>query len=363
MSRDTDDRSQQNALIARRRLTRLLDALPVFSGFCSADGHLAQTRPPTKESFLWALPYFSYSHDSITQIVDLCDRAARGEAVQIERDYRPDRTPSDDRGATGDRLARGLLTLTPVEDEDGLVDELAITLIDCDANGLAEADMFTKTRLARANARIGNLLGMAQTVIEALAFREPRRAQPSARDAMAARLDVLAAVIDPLSDPDAQTLSIGDVVDIGLRAVGSAQRDTRLDLDLGRAELPMDSVPIFVLLLSELASNAVQWGAWKQAGGRVSVEVETIDVAASRVMRLHWIERNGPEVAGAPMPGFGMMLGERLFPQITGGRSALLNQSDGMCWTFEVPLPASDAEAEDASVSTFDGGFTGDDIA
>ena len=358
MSRETPDSATEHALLARRRLTRLLDALPVFSGFCSADGHLLQTRPPTQESFLWALPQFSYSHESITQIVDLCDRAARGERVQVERPYRA--VDSADPGP----LLRGLLTLDPVMDDDGFVDELAVSLIDADRNGLVKTDAYTKNRLQLANQRIGQLLSLAQTVIEALAFRPTLRRAASPRDAIARRLDVLSRVIDPFSDPDARTFPVPDAVAIAFDGLDEDMRQRRLVLDLDAGQVPLDALPLFVLLLAELADNARAHGAWKREKGRVTVQSEVIDTAEGRTLRLHWLEDGGPEVSGAPAEGFGLMLGKRLFAQMTDGRAVLLNQPDGLCWTFELPIPMpASPDPDDIDPADFDGGFAGNDRA
>ena len=358
MSRETPNSAPEDALLARRRLTRLLDALPVFSGFCSADGHLLQTRPPTQESFLWALPQFSYSHDSITQIVDLCDRAARGERVQVERPYRA--TGSAD----NQPLSRGLLTLDPVADDDGFVDELAVSLIDADRHGLVQADPYTKNRLQLANQRIGQLLSLAQTVIEALALRPTSRRGASPRDAIARRLDVLSRVIDPFSDPDARTFPVPDAVAFALEGLDDDIGPHRLVLDVQAGNVPLDALPLFVLLLAELADNARAHGAWKRDTGRVTVQSEVIDTADGRLLRLHWLEDGGPEVSGAPAEGFGMMLGKRLFAQMTDGRAVLLNQPDGLCWTFELPIPKpASPDPEGVGPKDYLGGFTGDDSA
>lgn len=354
---NTTPREPADERIARRRLTRLIDALPVFSGFASPDGHLLMTRPPTQEAFLWALPLFSYSHDSITQIVDLCERAARGEDVQVERPYRK-QTGSDDAG----QLGRGLLRIVPVRDEDGFVDELGITLIDCDVNGLDMRDERAKVRLAEANERIDGLLSLAQTVIETLAQRPASARRAPARDAMGARLSALARMITPLSDPHARTLPLDTLLGYALEDVDPDTRRTRLTRDIAPSDVAIEIAPIYMLMLWELARNAVEHGAWRDGGeGRVVVDAATLDTPQGRVVRLHWIEDGVHNMPAILSRGFGLTLGERLFAQRTGGASSMLDTPDGMSWTLEVPAAGDDdpGGAGDDLGGGFTGGFDG----
>ena len=349
---------------ARRRLNRLVNALPVFSGFMSPDGHLLQTRPPTQEAFLWALPMFAYSHDSITQIVDLCETASQGERVQVERPYLkaafdPPGEKAPYAGPRGEH-GRGLLTLTPITDADGYVDELAVTLIDCDENGLSVRDERAKSRLAKVNQRIGGLLSLAQTVVEAMVAGQ---GTPKAvlRDRMADRLDALALMIDPLADPDTDSLPMAGVIDRTLSGLPREIVRDRLTRSLAPARLPVEMAPIFALTLSELASNARQHGAWSgMAGnrsGHVTLECETLDSARGRTLRLHWIEDGGPAVSAVLPRGFGLTLAERLFPQLTGGTSVMLNSEDGLSWTLEVPVRRASPDPDGALDGGFDGGY------
>ena len=350
MGREPDSNNKAQEQIARRRLTRLLDALPVFTGFCTPDGHLLQTRPPAKETFLWALPAFSYSHDSITQIVECCERAAGGERVQVERDYRA--------GDDSESLRRGLLTLSPLETEEGLIDEIGVSLIDAEDHGLSPPDPRAKSRLEAANARIGNILSLAQTVVETLASRPAHRVAPDRRDHIVERLDVLGRVIDPLSDLDRGTMPLREAVALALGGPAEMPRD-RLSLDLGPANLSLDVVPLFTLMVSELALNARQHGAWRTPdAGRVSVQSETLDTPRGRVLRLHWVEDATSEVAAILSRGFGLTLVQRLFPQLTGGTATLLDNADGVSWTLELPA-ASGSETRAAVPAAFGGGFDG----
>lgn len=332
--------------IERRRLTRLIDALPVLAGFISPDGHVLHTVGPNKQTFIWDMPEFAYSHDSVTSIIDLCDRAARGERIQIERPYRKNRP-----GKKDIILTRGLLTFEPMRDEDGEINDIAINLIDCEDYDIPIAKPLEKSRLATANRRIESALSFAQMVIETLwENREHPSGSVSSRDRISERLDVIASIIDPLSDPDLNTVPLEILVDCVLSTFSDTPDNTRLKVLLPDADIPMDYAPLMALMLGELMNNAFEHGAWNDDGsmrrGHVCIEADQFDGPQGSYLRIDWTEDGGPDVAMFNTKGFGLTLCERLFPQITGGASTMTHLEAGICWTFELPIDDSFAEAE-----------------
>ena len=265
--------------------------------------------------------------------MDLCERAAKGERVQVERPYL--KSSGEEKNVYG----RGLLTLSPIEDEKGHVEELAVSLIDCDEVGIEPENPFAKSRLSEVNARIQSMLSLAQTVVE---VSDPLAGGTSSRDRLSDRLDALGSVIDAVSDPDLGDMPVEDLVKTAMHGVPETLTETRLTLMFGGGNIPIASVPLMILMLTELVSNACRHGAWRGETGTVSIQSEVLDSIKGRVLRLHWIEDGGPRVSAVLGRGFGMVLGERLFPQITGGTAHLLNSEEGLSWTFELPVPQDD---------------------
>ena len=354
MSRDRRHSSAEKEQRDRRRLMRLMQALPVFSGIASSEGHLLRTQPETSEAFLWTLPEFNYSHDSITAVIHGCDRAAKGERVQVERPY----AKTAALGGTPD-LARGLLTLTPITDDDGFVEEVGVTLIDCEEAGVPPPDPRAPVRLAQINARIDAMLGLSQTVIETFLDLQGDAAHAPPRDAIARRLDLLGRLIDPVSDPDKETLAVSDIVDLAITARGKTTPHGRARFALGGSHLSVAAAPTLALLVFELAQNAGAHGAWSGDRGQVSVQAETVDGAGGRTLRLHWIEDGGPAVPDTLQEAFGLRYAQRIFPALTGGEAALLNTSAGLSWTFSLPLP--DSQDDGPEFGQYEGGFGSDD--
>ena len=92
--------------------------------------------------------------------------------------------------------------------------------------------------------------------------------------------DVVQNVLETLQSPDRFALD-GEPVVIGPRAVLSLS-----------------------LILHELSTNALKYGAWSQTGGHVDVAWKTVDGA----LHLRWKETNGPAVLAPERKGFGSKL-------------------------------------------------------
>ena len=318
--------------IEQRRLDRLLDALPVFSGSISPDGYLSQTRPQTEATFLWELPEFAYAHDSVTQIIDLCETAASGRRVQVERPYLK---------AVSEHVEdyrQGLLTLTPLFDEHDNVEDIAMSLIDCEEAGFAPIDPFAKSRLVDANTRISSMLTLAQTVIEA-----SHTSGQIDRDRLTRRLDVLASIIDTISRLDLTHIPVATLIGDVCSTLPETVRSKPLKTDLSDTDIPIQSAPLFCLLLSELFNNSWHHGAWRtlppEPSGIITIKSQTLDTAFGRALHLSWEEEQGPPVPGLMDRGFGFTLADRLFPQMTGGTAKLHNSEHGISWSFILPLP------------------------
>lgn len=100
------------------------------------------------------------------------------------------------------------------------------------------------------------------------------------------------------------------------------------------AVAPAAAQPV-AMVLHELATNAVKYGALSVANGHVEVVW-----AAGRdsAVVLSWTELEGPPVAAAPEPGFGTMMIERTVRDQLGGSVELDWRSSGVACLITVPL-------------------------
>jgi len=93
------------------------------------------------------------------------------------------------------------------------------------------------------------------------------------------------------------------------------------------------------MVLHELVTNAVKYGALSVPGGRVSVSWERkLNGSAAANLILVWRELGGPPVAAATHSGYGSDLIRNLIPHELGGRVALAFVKQGVNCQIEVPL-------------------------
>jgi two-component sensor histidine kinase len=93
------------------------------------------------------------------------------------------------------------------------------------------------------------------------------------------------------------------------------------------------------MVLHELVTNAVKYGALSVPGGRVSVSWERkLNGSAAANLILVWRELGGPPVAATTHSGYGTDLIRNLIPHELGGRVALAFVKQGVNCQIEVPL-------------------------
>ena len=104
-------------------------------------------------------------------------------------------------------------------------------------------------------------------------------------------------------------------------------------------ELAADAIQALAMVLQELVTNSVKYGALSAPAGRVSVtwDRRPSGKGAASVM-IEWREMGGPPVSAPFQPGYGTSLIRDLIPHELGGRVNLVLASDGACCEIEIPL-------------------------
>jgi len=92
------------------------------------------------------------------------------------------------------------------------------------------------------------------------------------------------------------------------------------------------------MVIHELVTNAVKYGALSIPAGRVSVSWERkLNGNAAANLIVLWRELDGPPVAAATHSGYGVDLIRQLIPHELGGSVDLMLASDGACCRIEIP--------------------------
>ncbi|MFZ3226920.1 MAG: sensor histidine kinase, partial [Xanthobacteraceae bacterium] len=92
------------------------------------------------------------------------------------------------------------------------------------------------------------------------------------------------------------------------------------------------------MVLNELCTNAVKYGALSNATGRVEI-TSTID-DSQKLFRLKWAESGGPTVAIPTRRSFGSRLIEHSFVRQLQGEAQLTFEPSGVVCVLDIPLAA-----------------------
>jgi len=183
------------------------------------------------------------------------------------------------------------------------------------------------------NHRVKNTLA----TVQAIAAQTLGHSNLGLYDAFQGRLRALAAAHDVLTREKWAGADLHDVAAAQLLPAGGPIGG-RIELTGPPLRLSAKASLVLAMGLHELAINALKYGALSNETGTVAVRWEVTRDAVP-VMRLTWLERQGPTVAPPIRTGFGMRLIERLLGRDLGGTSRLdCADSEGCTFTFETSL-------------------------
>ncbi|MGD0721354.1 MAG: HWE histidine kinase domain-containing protein [Roseiarcus sp.] len=167
--------------------------------------------------------------------------------------------------------------------------------------------------------RAGNLLG----VVMAISVQTARGAASVAEHQalFTARLTALARAQQLASDESDAVPELREF----LRQVVEPFGSDRFVMDGPAVATPVQLGPSFALLLHELSTNAVKYGALSGPKGTVAIKWETRE----KFVRLDWREIDGPPVAPPARSGFGSRLLKTAFPS-EYGQATLTFDPDGV---------------------------------
>lgn len=180
-----------------------------------------------------------------------------------------------------------------------------------DINDLKEAEAQRELIARELSHRIRNIFAVVSSLVML-----PTRAQPESRPfalSVQARIQALAAAHDYVRPHSPASATPGPQTVQGLltrlvEPYNAADR-SRIVIDGDDSEIGLQAATALALIVHELATNAVKYGALATEGGIVGVAT----AATEDRFVLVWRESGGPRVAGPPTrSGFGTSLSERV---------------------------------------------------
>ncbi len=180
--------------------------------------------------------------------------------------------------------------------------------------------------------RLKNSMTLVQAVVDAT-LRSSTDVN-AARAAVSARIGALGRAHELLIREAWSSATVAQVVEGALDGLGLSPERVQAR---GRP-VSLGSRPALQLALAihELATNAVKYGALSNGAGRVAVDW-SLEQGEDEVLRLDWIERDGPPVRPPVRSGFGARLITRLTESAFQGAVDLVYAPDGLRWTLRAP--------------------------
>jgi PAS domain S-box-containing protein len=226
----------------------------------------------------------------------------------------------------------------PIRDASGAIERWFGTCTDI--HDLKAAEEQRELIARELSHRIKNIFAVVSSLV-ALSARNAPEAQPFAR-VVRGRIDALARAHEyvrphsPQSQPaDADQTLLGLV---GTLLIAYDERDrARIVITGVDARVGPHAATSFALVIHELATNAMKYGALSAAAGQVAITSEP----RGDVLAVTWRETGGPEVPGAPTRrGFGTALSERALTAQLGAEIGREWRREGLVVRIRVPLAA-----------------------
>jgi PAS domain S-box-containing protein len=217
------------------------------------------------------------------------------------------------------------LSVSPVRNADGRI--VGASKIARDITERRRTQQQQSLLLNEMKHRVKNTLA----TVQALAMQTLHGASGAELAAFGARLSALGSAHDLLTLESWNRLSLGDVVAAALKPFDEQKQERVVASGFGDAWLDGTKSLLLAMVLHELATNAVKYGALSNESGRVQLDWELDD--RSRSVRLCWRESGGPPVTPPERKGFGSKLIEKSL-----GHGRFEYRPEGLICTWEIAL-------------------------
>ena len=226
------------------------------------------------------------------------------------------------------------LFVSPVRNEQGRIVQYFMSFVDLSVRKAQQAQ--SRTLIDELNHRVKNTLAVVQSIVwQAL------RSTPDpkvAREAIESRLFALSRSHDLLTREDWKGAGLRQVISDALQPFTDAGSD-RIGLIGEDMRFPPKTALALSVVFNELGTNALKYGAWSNAKGKVRIEWNTLDRPGGRHLVLKWRETGGPPVNPPSHKGFGSNAIERGLTHELGADVGLDYRPEGVVCTIDIPAP------------------------
>ncbi len=241
------------------------------------------------------------------------------------------RTTIQDIADMADRMGRGEI-VAPIDTSVIEANQVAVALSNASFDRSVTEDRlhFVMHELVH---RTKNLLALAQAMTRQLA-RQTDSVDTFQR-AVADRLEGLARSIEVLTSEQWSGVSLRRVIDIHLATF--LQGPQQLDVLGNDFLLKPEAVQNLGLVLHELATNSVKYGALSAPEGKITIEWTNEAAATGTMIRFVWTESGGPPVKPPSDTGFGTTVTKTHAAASFSGHVEVDFRPAGLVWVLTAP--------------------------
>ncbi|RAN34784.1 hypothetical protein HY3_09805 [Hyphomonas pacifica] len=333
---DITDRkdAEMRLLESEDRQRSILDNVVAFVSLLTPDGNILEANTPSLVAAglqrhevigkpFWDCAWWDYDPQVQARMRDAVSRAALGEQVRFDVEL----------NGTDDRRMPIDFQLAPCFDETGCVKQIISSGVDITERKLAEAHREMLVR--ELSHRVKNSLAMVQAIAS-----QTMRVESSIeafRESFSGRLRAIAACHDLLIATTRASANISQLVKEQVSPYTSPQAE-RVSMSGPPLILGPEAAYAFGLILHELATNAVKYGAWSNESGSVIVSWSGGRREDGRKgVIVEWREVGGPEVSPPNRKGFGSVLIEQSLSHSLGGQAHIDYAPEGLTARFQFP--------------------------
>jgi two-component sensor histidine kinase len=207
--------------------------------------------------------------------------------------------------------------------------------------GLDAADQIVAQRLQRLvleelHHRIKNTLAIVMAIVTQ--SLRTAKSVDEGREAIEHRLVALGRVHDLLLQSNWTSAKLAGILKAATDPFDRDNTSRRFTVQSSNIDVSPGAVLPLAMVLNELCTNAMKYGALSNATGRVSITSSIDDT--QRLFRLKWAESGGPTVAVPTRRSFGSRLIEHSFVRQLQGEAQLTFAPSGVVCVLDIPLAA-----------------------
>ena len=222
------------------------------------------------------------------------------------------------------------LTVSPMRDRAGRI--VGASKIARDITERRQLERVKEHLINEIKHRVKNTLG----TVQAMAAQTFRKAPAEERNLFVGRIHALADAHDVLTQRNWGNVSLSELVTRLLHPFVDIKQK-RMSIEGPNTEISSNRALLLAMVLHEMGTNAVKYGALSNDTGTVDVAWDIVHGPDGRRLKLVWTERGGPAVAPPERKGFGSRMIEHA---IRGeqGASEFVFDPEGLVCRMEMPV-------------------------